>query len=634
MTRYADLKGAPRCHKMPNDMPKKPGCSLAVESAAGQSVIVVANQFGTNSRLQAVLGLALCLAGPALARADADADLAAFFKSYLDESLKHAPLDASRLGDHRHDDRLDDLSTSARADRVKRDRVALERLPESVKFDPLSLQGKVDYQILRDSLKRSLWLADNTSPFETDPRLWNEYTADSVYLLLTQSTVPKPRAIRDAAGRIEGIPKVVANAKATLKAPPKVFVETAIRQNRGAIAFYEKGIFALTGETPALSALAGPCRAAVVSLKDFQNFLEDDLLARATGDWRLGPEKFAAKLDTELEAGPGLGAAAVLKIAEAEADRVRNEMYVIARQLWSKLFPKLPLPPDDVVGRRACIQLVMAELGKDHGEVDTLVPDARRTAAEIRTFLKAKDLLRLPDPDRCEIVEMPEFQRGNSTAYLSPAPPLDPRASSFYAVSPPPRDWDRGRVDSYLREYNRAMMKLLTIHEAYPGHYVQLEYSNRHPSLIRKVLWSGTFAEGWAVYTEQMMLDQGFGEGDLSLRIHQLKWYLRAVTNAILDHRMHCMNLSDEGAMKLLVEGAFQTEGEALGKVVRAKQSSCQLSTYFVGRMAFYRLRQEISREQGDAFDLGRFHEAVLAHGTVPVKFLPELVRDRLKRPR
>jgi uncharacterized protein (DUF885 family) len=148
------------------------------------------------------------------------------------------------------------------------------------------------------------------------------------------------------------------------------------------------------------------------------------------------------------------------------------------------------------------------------------------------------------------------------------------------------------------------------------------------------VLSSGTFAEGWAVYTEQMMLDQGFGNGDLSLRLQQLKFYLRAVTNAILDHQMHCSNMSDAEALKLLVDGAFQTEGEALGKIVRAKQSSCQLSTYFVGRMAFYRLRQQVEREQGDAFDLGRYHEAVLAHGTLPVKFLPELVRERLKQPR
>jgi uncharacterized protein (DUF885 family) len=437
-----------------------------------------------------------------------------------------------------------------------------------------------------------------------------------------------------AASRIEYVPRVVQAARESLKDCPKVFVETAIKQNRGSIAFYESGIFQITGETPSVSVLAGPCKTAVAALKEYQTFLENDLLPRATGDWRLSREKFVKKLDMELDAGPGLGADEVLAVATAEADRVRNEMYAIAKQLWPKVFPTKPVPPDDAEGRRACIRLVMAELGKDHGDVSTLVADAKEVAEQIKKFIREKDIVRLPDPDRCTIIEMPEFQRGNTVAYLNPAPPLDPKAQSFYAVSPPPRDWDDRRVRTYLEEYNSPMLRILTIHEGYPGHYVQLEYGNRHPSVIRKVLWSGTFAEGWAVYCEQMMLDQGFGNGDLSLRLHQLKFYLRSVVNAILDHKMHCDHMTDEGAMKLLVDGAFQTEAEAVGKIIRTKQSSCQLSTYFVGRMAFYKLRKQISREQGDVFDLGRYHEAVLAHGTLPVKFLPELVRERLKQPR
>ncbi len=171
------------------------------------------------------------------------------------------------------------------------------------------------------------------------------------------------------------------------------------------------------------------------------------------------------------------------------------------------------------------------------------------------------------------------------------------------------------------------MLRILTIHEAYPGHYVQLEYGNRHPSLIRKVLSSGVYAEGWAVYTEQMMLDQGYGDADSSLRLHQLKFYIRAVLNAILDNKMHTADMTDEDALKLLIGRGFQTEAEAVGKVARSKQSSTQLSTYFVGRTAFYRLRQAVQRKRGDAFDLGQFHEAVLSHGTLPVKYLPELVK-------
>jgi uncharacterized protein (DUF885 family) len=276
---------------------------------------------------------------------------------------------------------------------------------------------------------------------------------------------------------------------------------------------------------------------------------------------------------------------------------------------------------------------VLAAVANDHGEPGQLIGDARATVAGIKRFIASAGILALPEPDHCQVIEMPEFQRGNAVAYMASPPPLDPSASGHYAISPPPASWDQARVRSFLEEYNRHMLQVLTIHEAYPGHYVQLEYSNRNPSLIRKVLGSGVYIEGWAVYTEQMMLDQGYGNGEPALRLNQLKFYLRAVANAILDHRMHCDGITDEQAMDLLVKQAFQSEGEARLKVIRSKQSSVQLSTYFTGRMAHYRLRQQIQREMGDKFILGHYHEAVLANGSVPVKYLPQLVRARLGLP-
>lgn len=573
-----------------------------------------------------------CLVSPARAADDEDAKLSAFFKAYLDEEFRQRPLVATGFGDHRYDHLLDDLSAKARVEATERTRRILEELPRKVDYAKLSRSAQVDFEIFKHHLTRGLWQAENAKPFEEDPRVYNEYITDSVFMLLTQSTLPKAKNVDNSVARMARVAKVVAEARQTLRNPPRVFVETALRQNRGSIAFYENGIFDVSGEDRATSAMAAQAKKLVPVLKEYQKFLEEELLPRAKGEWRIGKEKFARKLELELNAG--LSAEQVLREAESEAERVEREMYVIARQLWSRTFPKQPLPADDVPGRHATIRQVLAELNKDHGKVEELVRDARADAERIKTFITTHDLLRLPEPDRCQIVEMPEFQRGNSIAFLNQAPPLDPRAVSFYAVSPPPKDWDARRVNSFLEEYNRHMLQILTIHEAYPGHYVQLEYSNRHPSLIRRVLFSGVFAEGWAVYAEQMMLDQGYGKGDLALRLNQLKWYLRSVTNAILDHKMHCDNMSDEEALQLLTQRAFQSEGEALGKIIRSKQSSCQLSTYFVGRTAFYRLRQQVQREQGDRFDLGRYHEAVLAHGTLPVKYLPELVRERLKKPR
>ena len=217
---------------------------------------------------------------------------------------------------------------------------------------------------------------------------------------------------------------------------------------------------------------------------------------------------------------------------------------------------------------------------------------------------------------------MPEFRRGNSTAYMEAPPPLDPAARGHLAVSPPPADWDAARVNSSLEEYNDHMLDILTIHEGYPGHAVQLQYGNANPSLIRRVLGSGAYVEGWAVYSEQMMVDQGYGGGDLALRMSQLKFYLRAVANTILDHKMHCDQMNDEAALDFLMKDCFQSEGEARLKVIRSKQSSCQLSTYFAGRMGHYRLHQAIERALGDKFTLAAYHEAVLRPGAVPLKYI------------
>jgi uncharacterized protein (DUF885 family) len=568
---------------------------------------------------------------PLFAAAREDERLTAFFNTYLDEAFRRRPLEATRLGDHRFDRLLDDISAKARADWTDHYRQTLADLPKKVEYAKLSRAAQIDYDIFKHYLTAALWLAENTRPFENDPRVYNEYLSDSIYLLLTQSTQPKATNLRHCAARMTHFPKIVAAAKDNLRQPPRVVLETAIRQTRGTIAFYEHGIYEVAGENPQLSELKPAASKVVPLLKDYLQFLEG-LLPRAKGEWRLGKDKFYRKLDLELDAN--LSADEVLKEAEAEFVRVERDMYVMARQLWCSTHPDKPLPPDDAKGRTETIRLVLDRLNREHGKPEDLVRDARASVERLKTFIREKDILRLPDPDRCKIIEMPEFHRGNSLAYLNPAPPLDGQATSYYAVSPPPSGWDTRRVETLLQEYNRRMLQILTIHEAYPGHYVQLEYSNRHPSRIRRVLFSGVFAEGWAVYTEQMMLDQGYGKGDPALRLNQLKWYLRSVANAILDHKMHCTEMSDEDALAFLTQRAFQSEGEAVAKVVRAKQSSCQLSTYFVGRMAFYRLRQQIQREMGDKFHLGRYHEAVLDHGTLPVKYLPELVRERLQQPR
>jgi uncharacterized protein (DUF885 family) len=558
--------------------------------------------------------------------------LTTLFQSYLDECFALRPLDATLLGDHRFDGKLDDVSLEARQKWLDLFRHQLQKLEQHVEYDSLDRIEKIDFEIWRDELKRNIWLNENTNPFAEDPRVYGNYINDSVYLLLAQSTLPLEKNVTNAIARIQQIPRIVGTARSTIVNPPRSILETAISQNKGAIDFYENGIYELIGVESLRNLIRQSTPQAIESLKSYQMFLENDVLPKANGEWRLGKEKFDQKLQLVLDVQ--LSADQVLRDALIEFERVQNEMYVVARQLWSRYYPGRPLPADNAEGRRKTVAAVVSAVSQEHSQPSALIADARKSVKDIQDFIIARDILRLPEKDRCQVIEMPEFRRGNSLAYLDSALPLDPDGFSYYAISPPPKQWNQKRVDSFLEEYNNHMLQILSIHEAYPGHYVQLQYSNRTPSLIRRVLQSGTYIEGWAVYTEQMMLDQGYGDGSLPLRLNQLKFYLRAVGNAILDHKMHCTQMTDQEAFNFLTREAYQSDGEALLKIVRAKQSSVQLSTYFAGRMAFYRLREMIQREQSDAFDLGRYHEAVLENGSIPVKYLPELVRERLTQPR
>ncbi|CAN5902531.1 DUF885 domain-containing protein [soil metagenome] len=586
------------------------------------ALLCVCSFSGTGAQAQATTSM----------KTPADQTLDTFFKQHLEAEFSLSPMYATRLGDHRFDALLDDVSAAARQRRQELAYRTLEKLPREVDYAKLSRDGQVDFEILRDSLKLGLWLEETERPSENDPRGYTSLATECAYVLLTQSTLPKETNIRNAIARIKLVPAMLAAARENLRNPPRVRTETAIQQNTGAIAFYESELFEMMGETPQRAEAMSAAKEAATALKQHQTFLEKELLPRSTGDWRIGKEGFARKLELVLDAG--VTADQVLAEAEGAFAQVHRDMLFVARQLWPRYFAAQPLPPDDEVGRRETIQRVITEVARDHGAPEKLSHDARETVDKVKQFIVARDILRLPEPDRCQIIEMPEFQRGNSVAFLEAAPPLDTTAASIYAISPPPRDWSKERVESFLGEYNRQMLQVLTIHEAYPGHYVQLDYANRNPSLMRSVLSSGVYAEGWANYCEQMILDQGYGDGDLALRLMQLKFLLRSVANAILDHKMHCTPMTDEEALSFLTTQAFQSEGEARLKVTRAKLGSCQLSTYFVGRGAFMRLRASIQRELGGQFELGRFHEAALAPGTVPVKYLPELTRARLKLPR
>lgn len=252
---------------------------------------------------------------------------------------------------------------------------------------------------------------------------------------------------------------------------------------------------------------------------------------------------------------------------------------------------------------------------------------ARSTFASAEAFVRSKGFVTVYD-DPLEIIAMPEFQRGVALAYCDSPGPLDKGQKTYYAVSPIPDDWSDAQVRSFLREYNNRSIHNLTVHEAMPGHYLQLTHANRYDSTLRAVLASGPFIEGWAVYGERVMVEQGYLDGDPLMRLVQLKWYLRSIANAILDQAVHVEGISRDDAMRLMTRDTFQEEREAAAKWVRVQLTSAQLPTYFVGANEHFALREEAQRRWGDGFTLKRYHDTVLSFGSPPVRYVRALMFD------
>jgi uncharacterized protein (DUF885 family) len=360
------------------------------------------------------------------------------------------------------------------------------------------------------------------------------------------------------------------------------------------------------------------------AIAEHQAWLEEELLPRANGDFRIGAELYDRKLAFALNSS--LTRKEIRRLAEQEYELVRHEMYEIAKQVYAGLHPYTAFPdnPDEAY-KQAIIRAALEVAYQQLPPRDAIVETARSDLQQASDFVVEKNLVTMPE-EPLEIIEMPEFQRGIALAYLSPPGPLDKDQKAFYAVAPLPAEWTEQQVESFLREYNLYSIQSLTIHEAVPGHYLQLALSNRHPSTLRSALWSGPFVEGWAVYAERVMIDEGYLDYDPLMRLINRKWYLRAVTNAIIDSAIHVDGMTQEEAMKLMIEGGFQEEREAAGKWVRAQLSSAQLSTYFVGYQEHKALRAAVERAWASEFTLRRYHDQALSYGSPPVRFVRALM--------
>jgi uncharacterized protein (DUF885 family) len=447
---------------------------------------------------------------------------------------------------------------------------------------------------------------------------------------LARDFAPLPDRLRSVGARLAELPRFLAQVRESLVAArvPRIHAETAVKQNTGVLTLIDQLVVPQLGVLPEAdqAALRTAIAHARTAIAQHQIWLEKKLLPEAKGDFRLGATLYDTKLRFALDSP--LTREEIRTRAQAELVRARADMYDIARvvlqnQAGAPPVPPEPSPDEQQTAIAAALELAYAQQPPRDQVFDT----ARRAFEDTTAFVREHELVTLYD-DPLEIIPMPEFQRGVALAYCDSPGPLDRGQKTFYVISPIPDDWTDDQVKSFLREYNTRSIDDLTIHEAMPGHYLQLMHSNRYDSPLRAVLASGTFIEGWAVYSERMMVEEGFLGGDPLMRLVQLKWYLRSIGNAILDQAVHVDGILREDAMRLMTHDTFQEEREAAAKWTRAQLTAAQLPTYFVGVQEHLALREEARKKWGKAFTLKRYHDTVLSFGSPPVRYVRELALD------
>jgi uncharacterized protein (DUF885 family) len=540
-------------------------------------------------------------------------------EEYFAELASRRPDVASELGDHRLDDRLPDRGpTALAAERRQLDEFASQL--GAIDRSGLEPELRVDAAVLGNDLARRVFELDELREHTWNPLLANP--GQAIYTLLARDYAPLADRLGALAGRLAAVPDALAAARESLGQMPRVHLETAIGQFDGTIGLVTEEVNAALRQAghaggAAAAAVAGVEKAragALAALTGHRDWLSarlagDDQGAGGAGfaDPRLGRELFSRKLSLTLSAASD--ADAILARAEADLERVTQEITEVAAGLGGT--------PREVLAR-------LGQAAPDEASILAFCADA---LAAQTAFVREHDLITLHD-DPVEVIDMPEVNRGIAVAYCDPPGPLEPvPGATFIAVSPTPKDWPASRVASFYREYNRHMVHNLMVHEAMPGHYLQLQHARRFTgaTVLRAALWSGSFVEGWAVYAEELMAAHGYpGEGDpAAVRMQQLKMQLRMVINAILDARVHAHGLTEAEAMSLMTGRGFQEEGEAAGKWRRAQLTSAQLSTYYVGYTEVADLAADLL---GRGLPERTAHDAMLAHGSPPVRLLRDVV--------
>ncbi|MEZ5344481.1 MAG: DUF885 domain-containing protein [Pyrinomonadaceae bacterium] len=545
-----------------------------------------------------------------------DKKFEALANEFIDELLEMNPEWATNLGDHQYDDKLTDYSAQGIEDALTFNKKYLNELGR-ISADKLRKENNIDYRILKHNLERGIFRIEVLKDHEWNPLMYNPGSA--INDLISRDFAPLKDRLGNVKSRLEAIPGYLEAAKKNLKNPPKIYTETAIAQNQGVIGLIRGDLQQFVDEAKLTKEFAPVQEKTVEALEEYGKWLETDLLPRSNGDFRLGEEKYSQKLKFSLDSE--LTKEEILTRAEEDLTATQDRMHKIALPLYRKFFPD-ETDVKKLGDKKIVIKAVLDKLAEDRPDNDTIVKLAQEDVAKTTEFVKQKDLVTVPD-EPLEVIEMPGFARGTAVAYFDSAGPFEKKNETFYAISPTPKDWDEKRRESFYREYNDYMVQNLTVHEAMPGHYLQIMHSNKFkaPTKIRAVFGSGSFVEGWAVYAEQLMAENGYGGSEVEMQ--QLKMKLRVIINAIIDQKIHTANMSEKEALDLMMNEGFQEEGEAVGKWKRANLSSTQLSTYYIGVVEVSDLAKAY-KERNPKTSQKEMHDKMLSFGSPAAKYVKE----------
>ena len=567
----------------------------------------------------AMTACVLVLSAGAAMAASADKEFESVANAYVERLLEINPELATTLGNHRYDGRLTDRSAAGVAAQAALAKEYLARL-SAIETSKLNDVNAIDCEILRMNLERTVFEVEELREHEWNPLFYN--MGGAIYALVARDFAPIDARLKSVEERLQGIPAVVAAAKANLKQPPEIHTRTAMLQNQGNIGLIRDELSQFVSEAPEIEKELAPARAAAVAaLEEYGAWLEKDLLPRSTGDFRLGDALWRKKLRFSLDSD--LSKEEIYARATADLKATQQAMYATALPLFKKFHPEIT-DPSALADVKHINRAVLDKLAETRPSNETIVDEARATLDVATRFTREHKLITVPD-EPVKIIVMPEFQRGVAIAYCESPGPLEPNGETFYSIAPTPKDWTPERAESFFKEYNDYMLYDLTVHEAMPGHYLQGAHSNRFkaPTLVRAIFSSGSFAEGWAVYTEKVMAEAGFGGPEV--RMQQLKMRLRVIINAIIDQKIHTEGMSEADAMAIMKDEGFQEDGEAAGKWRRACLTSTQLSTYFVGSAEVEGIRSAYEAKNKNV-DLMKMHDAMLSFGTPSPKYVRRMM--------